>query len=129
MMTNEEYQKNLIRMWDSIRSDCKGENNCKGVSCVNCPLFKKVCRADINTVIHCYKAIKIVEEWAKEHPVQTNAEKFEEVFGVDAPMNRCIKNDEFCADCEYYEFGSEHGGCKVDERFWEAEYKGGVDGE
>lgn len=29
------------------------------------------------------------------------------MFGVDAPMNRCIKNDEFCADCEYYEFGSE----------------------
>ena len=25
--------------------------------------------------------VEIVEQWAKEHPVQTNADKFKEVFG------------------------------------------------
>lgn len=58
----------------------------------------------------------------EKNQIVTNADKFKEMFGVDAPMNRCIKNDEFCADCEYYEFGSENGGCKANEKFWNAEY-------
>lgn len=122
-MTKEEYKRNLIRMFDSIRDEYKGEENCAGVNCgYNCPFFMKVCGFG-KVKFHVYEAIETVENWAKEHPVVTNADKFEEVFGVEAPMNRCIKNDEFCTDCEYYEFGSEPTGCKADERFWNAEYK------
>lgn len=117
-MTKEEYQRNLIRMLDSLRVDeYKGATNCVGVACGDCPLYKKACGT-----FYVFEALEFIEQWAKEHPIMTNAKKFEEVFGVEAPMNRCIKNDEFCADCEYYEFGSEYGGCKADERFWNAEY-------
>lgn len=106
-------------MWDSLRDEAyKGTTKCEGVICEDCPLYNKACGS-----FYVFEAIKIVEQWGKENQIVTNADKFKEMFGVDAPMNRCIKNDEFCADCEYYEFGSEHDGCKVDERFWEAEYK------
>lgn len=117
MMTKEEYKENLIRMWDTLRSHHKGEENCKGIGCIDCPLYNKACGS-----FYVFEALEIVEKWVKENPIKTNADKFKEMFGVEAPMNRCIKNDEFCADCEYYEFNSERGGCKVDERFWEAEY-------
>ncbi|MBR2999702.1 MAG: hypothetical protein IKF39_01785 [Oscillospiraceae bacterium] len=30
---------------------------------------------------HPEVAVRLVEEWSKAHPVQTNAQKFEEVFG------------------------------------------------
>lgn len=118
MMTKEEYQENLIRLWDSLRDyEYKGGTKCVGVICENCPLYNKACGS-----FYVFEALEIVEQWAKEHPIKTNADKFKEIFGVDAPMNRCIKNDEFCADCEFYEFGSEHGGCKANEKFWNAEY-------
>lgn len=122
MLSKEEYKRNLVRLWDSLRGDDKGDESCTGIRCIDCPFDGKTCNIGAPN-FRAYEALEIVEKWAKEHPIVTNAEKFKEVFGVDAPMNRCIKNDEFCADCEYYEFGSERGGCKADERFWEAEYK------
>lgn len=33
------------------------------------------------------KAIEVVEEWSKEHPIKTNADKFKEVFGYDISKN------------------------------------------
>lgn len=120
-MTKEEYKRNLIRMFDSIRDENKGDESCAGVGCGSCPFYEEVCSIG-QVKFHVYEAIETVENWAKEHQIKTNADKFKEMFGVEAPMSRCIKNDEFCSDCEYYEFGFEHGGCKVDERFWNAEY-------
>lgn len=121
MLSKKEYKENLIRMWDSLRDEAyKGVTMCEGVTCRDCPLYNNACGS-----FYVFEALEIVENWVKEHPVKTNADKFKEVFGFDAPIHQCIKKDEFCADCEYYEFGSEHGGCKVDERFWEAEYNGG----
>lgn len=29
------------------------------------------------------EAVRIVEEWSKAHPIQTNGQKFEEVFGIN----------------------------------------------
>lgn len=46
MMTKEEYQRNLIRMFDSLRNKCTGEKNCRGVDCRDCPFYKKVCNAN-----------------------------------------------------------------------------------
>ena len=31
---------------------------------------------------HPAEAVRIVEQWSKAHPIQTNAMKFEEVFGI-----------------------------------------------
>lgn len=119
MLSKKEYKENLIRMWDSLRDEAyKGATMCEGVTCRDCPLYNKACGS-----FYVFEALELVEKWAKEHQIKTNADKFKEMFGVDAPMNRCIQNDVFCADCEYYELGSEPTGCKANERFWNAEYK------
>lgn len=126
-MTKEEYEKQLIRLRDSLR-ECKGSNDCAGVPCYKFPFNEKVCIVR-GTVYNAYKAMEIVEGWAKDHPIKTNANKFKEVFGIDAPMRRCIKDGVLCVDCEYYESGSERGVCKVEEKFWDAEYKPTKEGE
>lgn len=106
-MTKEEYKKNLIRMFDSLRTKNKGEENCDGISCSNCPFNRKVCNTG-KLIFYSFKAIEkaieIVENWAKEHPIVTNADKFREVFGF-----------------EYDDV------CDVN-RFWNAEYKGKTEG-
>lgn len=58
---------------------------------------------------------EILLKWDKEHPIKTNADKFEEVFGfrpsIVCPMYRvkdCEDGD--CWDCLYREF-------------WDREYK------
>ena len=41
MMDKEEYKKEIVRMWDSIRDKHKGEYSCYGVDCDSCPLGRK----------------------------------------------------------------------------------------
>lgn len=122
MLSKEEYKRNLIRMWDSIRNNHKGEEICEGVSCSSCPFYEEVCSTDgiKGTLFHSYEAIEIVEQWAKEHPVKTNAEKFKEVFGIE-PSNQTCVNDIDCENCEYYIPDDKE--CRVQEKFWNAEYK------
>lgn len=129
MMTKEEYQKNLIRMWDSMRkNEYEGIKACSGVRCEDCPLCG-VCQACSCSVDICnaYKAIEVVENWAEQHPIVTNAEKFREVFGFKPYTKNCINGDEkvSCTNCQCFYDGE----CAAHNRFWNAEYKGGVDGE
>lgn len=127
MMTKEEYQKNLIRMWDSIRSDYKGENRCAGVDCTNCPFNGKVCYTEDGRIpFHAYEAIEIVENWAKENPIKTNADKFREVFGFEPYTKNCINGEEkvSCTNCQCFYDGE----CAAHNRFWNAEYKGKTEG-
>lgn len=121
MMTKEEYERNLIRIWDSIRSDFKGESGCTGVDCNFCPFNGKVCNLATNTIFNAYKSIEIVENWAKENPIKTNSEKFKEVFGFKPYTKNCINGEEkvSCANCQYFYDGE----CAVQNRFWESEYK------
>lgn len=121
-MTKEEYKKNLIRMFDSIRDEFKGEENCAGVDCGNnCPFFMKVCGFG-QIKFHVYEAIETVENWAKEHPIKTNAEKFKEVFGIEPETQACvIPHIRKCENCEYYIPDGEE--CEVQAKFWNAEYK------
>lgn len=72
MMTKEEYQKTLVRMWDSVRTEYKGNSHyCAGVACKDCPI-KPLC----GEVINYYGTIELVEKWGKEHPVETNGSEF-----------------------------------------------------
>lgn len=65
MLNKETYERELIRMWDSIRETNKGSNFCYGLSCSECPLDKvDSCDCPINAVA----MTEIVEKWAKEHP-------------------------------------------------------------
>ena len=64
------------------------------------------------------KSEEIVMDWAKEHPIKTNAEKFKELFGVEAGcLSKCplygselCEKNKICIECIYDEF-------------WEQEYK------
>ena len=122
-MTKEEYKENIIRMWDSLRSKYKGENCCAGIICTDCPFNEKVCSAG-TAIRNAYEAIDLVENWAKEHPIKTNADKFKEVFGFKPFTNNCINGEVKCKDCEYYDYGV----CNAS-RFWEDEYKPTKEGE
>ena len=99
----------------------EGDENCVGISCSSCPFDGKTCNTGA-LVFNSYEAIEIVEKWAKEHPIVTNAMKFKEVFGVEYDaMNSCINLGIKCRDCDYYEDGE----CDASNRFWSAEYNGG----
>jgi hypothetical protein len=68
MITKEEYQKTLIRIWDSVRDDNhKGEGSCAGVICKTCPI-----EFGCGTVMSYYDVVEFVEKWGKEHPIKTN---------------------------------------------------------
>lgn len=74
MMTKEEYNRETVRMWDSVRTNSKGEHTCSGVQCEDCPLYYvSVCHS--YNVVNAYdvyekaiKCIDYVERWSKDHP-------------------------------------------------------------
>lgn len=61
MMTKEEYKKEIVRMWDSLRDEYKGEYSCYGVDCEFCPLGRRCYR------IFSFEMIEAVEKWSNEH--------------------------------------------------------------
>lgn len=111
-MTKEEFQRDLIRMFDSLRNECKGEKNCGRINCIDCPLYQK-CNA-----FYAFEVQEVVENWAKEHPIVTNADKFKEMFGFD--MTICWDNEFPCNECQFCDID---GTCNSKEKFWNAEYK------
>lgn len=64
MMTEEEYAKTLIEMWDSLRTEHKGKHGCIDVPCACCPLRKFVGCNHAQDIFDIYNT---VERWAKEH--------------------------------------------------------------
>lgn len=123
-MEMTQYQKDVVRMWDSMREEYKGEPRCITVDCKVCPLYECCCRKDGNITFNVEKAIEIVNNWAKEHPFVTYEQKYEETFGVK-PKN--LFGDMLCphfagfvdVKCEK----SIKGCAKCKEGFWGAEYK------
>lgn len=67
MMTEEEYKKELIRMFDSLRKDHKGVEECDGVLCSDCP-FGSMKEDRCAYPFYVVEAYNIVEKWSKEHP-------------------------------------------------------------
>lgn len=64
MMDKETYEREIARMFDSVRTKNKGCSDCRGVPCSRCPLEGQ-CRI---TVWNVFKMIEFVEQWSKEHP-------------------------------------------------------------
>lgn len=62
-----EYLKERARMCNSYER------------CSECPLLNVGCGES-----NPDETVDIVEQWSREHPVMTNAQKFEKVFGKDA---------------------------------------------
>lgn len=117
MLSKEEYKENLTRMFDNLRDSNKGAKNCGGVDCHDCPLFNKICNCD-SPIYYAHEAADVVEEWAKQHPIETNADKFRELFGVQPPINVCV-NKMGCGNCEY----CSDGRCNVRNSFWNSPYE------
>ena len=67
-----EYLKEFKRMCDSLND----EASCR---CGWCEFSKS--GVDCTEPDDPAEAVRIVEEWSKAHPIQTNADKFKEVFG------------------------------------------------
>lgn len=121
-----QYQRDVVRMWDSIRTLKRGSADCIGVSCRDCPLYNRSC-VSRGSIYRAEKSIEIVTQWAKEHPIVTNEQKYEEVFGVK-PVNIEAETESYVCP-KFIGFGvgiscnaqSSCGECK--EKFWRSEYK------
>ena len=117
-----EFQKNIIRMWDSLRDKYKDEPRCISVDCEVCPLHECCYGDDGNISFNSEKAIEIVTQWAKEHPIITRADKYREVFGVEPKCDNnyaCPRRVGFIAT----ECGEGHACEKCKDEFWNSEYK------
>jgi len=118
MLTREEYEKTLIRMFDSMRvnDEHKGEKSCEDVPCESCPFSRMECRA-----ANPFESIEIVEKWGKEHPLITMEDKFIEMFGHkpvdDSGYYVCPSSIGFNLDC------NNSVTCKeCTNKFWKMEY-------
>lgn len=83
--TVDQFQKDLIRMFDGIReenSEYMGTSRCTDVKCEHCPLPSCLELYD-EMKSKCFEGIGYVYEWALKHPVTTNADKLKEIFGDD----------------------------------------------
>ncbi len=128
MLTKEEYKKTITRIFDSIRTDKEflGKCRCDGVdSCAKgCPFHgREIFCLDDHSINLLFNALEYVEKWAKEHPIVTNEQKYEETFGIE-PKNK--GGSYFCphiigCECPNYRSTEICNKCKQD--FWGAEYK------
>ena len=66
MMDKETYKKELVRMWDSIRTKHVGLDSCIGVKCEECPLQEN--GNHYAGIKSAFEAIATVDKWSKEHP-------------------------------------------------------------
>lgn len=98
----------------TLRIMCKSQANCP-----ECPLHEKCkedgydyCIADISE--YAEKAVRIVEQWAKEHPANTRQDKFLKMFpnadfcqgvidispcSIEKEMKKCC-GDRECDECK-----------------------------
>ena len=61
MLDKDTYKRELVRMWDSVRDEHKGEYSCLGVDCEFCQLGRRCDR------IFSFEMIEAVEKWSKNH--------------------------------------------------------------
>lgn len=105
-----EVMKQKERLCRSMKdcTQCVMSCDYNGIGC-NCIEFFR---------LHPKDAEAIIMKWAKEHPVMTNADKFEEVFGFKfllSSSNNCdvLKCPSLNQDCNK---------C-INKDFWSKEYK------
>ena len=70
MLDNKTYQRELIRMFDSLRKTHKGEDSCEGITnCKQCPFRNDEYTCRDLTAFDAFKIVEIVTKWSEEHPV------------------------------------------------------------
>ena len=88
---------------DAVMFNTEARRMCKeSISCSKCAAgMGEDCALDVTLKwFDPAEAVRIVEEWSNEHPIQTNAQKFEEVFGFKpyTDMKWAAANDEYAAE-------------------------------
>ena len=66
MLDKDTYKKELLRMWDSLRTEYVGRDSCIGVKCEKCPLHEN--GNHCAGIKSAFEAIATVEKWSREHP-------------------------------------------------------------
>lgn len=93
-MDAKEFLRDLKRMCDAYDGSCHG-----------CPANltpKDGCRLRILRQLDISEAeVNAVENWAKEHPIVTNRQKVEEVFGSDSKILIAMPSN--WLDLEYHD--------------------------
>ena len=130
MLTREELKRTITRIFDRLRDnkEYEGSCTCDGIKlCSKCPFDGDhiFCLSN-NSIDNIFNAFEYVEKWAKEHPLVTMKDKFNEVFGVE-PVHteseiKCYLCPKFAglgADIKCTVQTCEN--CKED--FWDSEYK------
>lgn len=118
-----QFQRDFIRMLDSMRDISKGAISCIGIDADKCEkcLLADICDNEI--LYNAEKVIEIVTQWAKEHSFVTYEQKYEETFGVK-PKDKC--GDYACPRCVGFlncECRSDHDCERCKSEFWNSEYK------
>lgn len=137
-MTRDEFRKTATRMFKNVADPnfILDTKSCKGVHCVDCPIFiatnttSDECMVNNCSIFEAFDVIEAVEQWTKEHPVLTNADKFKEVWGCElTPTLGCLpcpKRFGFTG-CRYSNMAdtliSEDVCNECTNAFWSAEYK------
>lgn len=81
-------------------------------SCSECPLQdKENCGCIMDTIEYVEKAVQIVEQWAKEHPVKTRQSEFLKLFPKATVCNHVLSLCPrfYCSDF----LGTDFQGCKA----------------
>ena len=102
MMDEETYKKEIVRMWDTLRSDeYKGKNICDGVFCEDCPLsgINNDGRDGCMEPMKVFEIIKIVERWSKEHSPKKYKVSRMEYDILQYAINHISNNDTFDDFC------------------------------
>lgn len=84
-----EYVKTQYRL-------CRSKDNCS-----ECPLQdKENCCCIMDTIEYVEKAVQIVEQWAKEHPVKTRQSEFLKLFPKATVCNHVLSLCQrfYCSD-------------------------------
>ena len=86
MLTREEYEKTLVRMFDNIRGEkYRGDKSCEGVNCADCPFNDEDCYMS-----NAFEAIEIVENGVKNIPLQQWKINLSRCLGVSLLMKKDV---------------------------------------
>lgn len=111
-----EYLKVRSRMTNDCNISCDKcllgyDKNSRGVSC-----------SGLETN-YPKEAIKVVEDWSKEHPIMTNTEKYKQlmksILGDDFEIENCPNRSHDVPSCACDKMND----CSECEKFWNSEYK------
>ena len=101
-------------------------NKCE-MKCDECPLYDKSNNKQLGCkrfeMLYPNEAIQIVERWEKEHPIMTNAEKYEQMMknllGDDFEIEICPSKSHDVPGCACEKMNN----CNDCVKFWNSEYR------